>query len=83
MTLGQAAYRGIAKLRRPSWEPDKCIELQFDRDPDGKPNGSVQPWVTLREGATEESVLIFTLIEEEDWEPIEETHSGLEAPGQA
>jgi hypothetical protein len=72
MTLGQAAHRGIARLRRPSWEPSKSIELQLSRDENGKLDGSVGPWVKLRDAGTEEDVIIFTVNEEEDWEPVEE-----------
>lgn len=70
MTLGQAAYRGIARLRRPSWDPSKCIELELSRDENGNLDGSVGPWVKLRDAGTEETFLIFTFNEEEDWEPV-------------
>ncbi|HLK65958.1 MAG TPA: hypothetical protein VKU19_21130 [Bryobacteraceae bacterium] len=72
MTLGQAAARGIARLRRPSWEPNKHIELDLPRDDNGNPSGYVGPWVVQREGGTEETFLIFTFNEEDDWEPVNE-----------
>jgi hypothetical protein len=72
MTLGQAAQRGIARLRRPSWDPSKSIELALSRDPDGNLDGYVGPWVKLRDAGTEQNVIIFTVNEDEDWEPIED-----------
>ncbi|HTS26884.1 MAG TPA: hypothetical protein VMH81_13490 [Bryobacteraceae bacterium] len=72
MTLGQAASRGFARLRRPSWEPSKCIELELYRDENGKLLGSVGPWVKLCEAGTEQTFLIFTFNEDEDWEPVED-----------
>ena len=72
MTLGQAAYRNIAKLRRPSWEPGKSIELQFDLGDDGKPAGTVGPYVKLRENGTEVDQFILDFNEDEDWEPAPE-----------
>ena len=72
MTLGQAARRGIARLRRPSWEPSKSIELDLSRDVHGNLDGYVGPWVKLRDAGSEQDVLIFTVNEDEDWEPIED-----------
>jgi hypothetical protein len=70
MTLGQAALRGIARLRRPSWDPSKSIELALSRDEHGNLDGYVGPWVKLLDAGTEQDVLIFTVNEDEDWEPI-------------
>ena len=70
LTLGQAAHRGIGRLRRPSWDPSKSIELDLLCDEDGNLNGCVGPWVKLRDTGTEQDVLIFTLNEDEDWEPV-------------
>jgi hypothetical protein len=72
MTLGQAARRGIARLRRPSWDPSKSIELDLSRDEHGNLNGFVGPWVKLRDADNEQDVIIFTVNEDEDWEPIED-----------
>jgi len=71
MTLGQAARRGIYKITRPSWRATKFVELELLRDPDGTLNGYVGPWATQRDGDAEEPVSIFTLNEEDDWQPIE------------
>ena len=70
MTLGEAARRGIARLRRPSWDPCKSIELDLSRDEHGKLDGYVGPWVKLRDSGTEQDVIIFTVNEDEDWEPV-------------
>ena len=70
MTLGQAARRGIARLRRPSWDPSKSIELDLSRDEHGNLDGYVGPWVKLLDAGTEQDVLIFTVNEDEDWEPV-------------
>ena len=72
MTLGQAARRGIARLRRPSWDSSKSIELDLSRDEHGNLNGYVGPWVKLRDAGTEEDVMIFTVNEDEDWEAIDD-----------
>jgi hypothetical protein len=72
MTLGQAARRGIARLRRPSWDPSRSIELDLSRDEHGNLDGFVGPWVKLRDADTEQDVIIFTVNEDEDWEPIED-----------
>jgi hypothetical protein len=72
MTLGQAANRGIARLRRPSWDPSKSIELDLPRDENGNLTGYTGPWVTLRDAGTEETFIIFAFNEEEDWEPVED-----------
>lgn len=71
MTLGQAAHRGIARLRRPSWGPDKRIELDLSRDENGKLDGHVGPWVKQYDAGSEETFLIFTFHEEDDWEPFD------------
>jgi hypothetical protein len=73
MTLGQAARRGIARLRRPSWDPSKSIELALSRDEHGNLDGCVGPWVKLRDAGTEQDVIIFTVNEDEDWEPVEDS----------
>jgi hypothetical protein len=70
MTLGQAARKGISRLRRPSWDPSKSIELDLSRDENGNLDGYVGPWVKLRDAGTEEDVIIFTVDEDEDWQPI-------------
>jgi len=62
----------MARLRRPSWDPSKSIELDLSRDEHGNLNGYVGPWVKLRDAGTEQDVFIFTLNEDEDWEPIED-----------
>ena len=72
MTLGQAAHRGIARLRRPSWGPSKSIELDLSRDENGNLTGYVGPWVIQRDNGTEETFLILAFNEEEDWEPLDE-----------
>ena len=72
MTLGQAASRGIVRITRPSWEVSKWVELDLMRDPDGTLNGYVGPWAKQREAEAEELVSIFTLNEEEDWQPVED-----------
>jgi hypothetical protein len=82
MTLGQAAYRGIARLRRPSWDSSKSIELDLSRNEDGNLSGHVGPWVKLHESGTEQTFLIFTFNEEDDWEPVDDgSVPAAELPG--
>jgi hypothetical protein len=73
MTLGQAAHRGLARLRRPSWEPSKSIELDLPRDENGNLTGYTGPWVTLRDAGAEETFIIFAFNEDDDWEPVEDS----------
>src|SRR5579871_1638980 len=71
MTLGQAASRGIARLRRASWEASKSIELELYRDDAGNLLGSVGPWVKLYDSGMEQTELIFIFMDDDDWEPAD------------
>ncbi len=44
----------------------------MSRNEDGSLNGYIGPWVTLHESGTEQTFLIFTFHEEDDWEPCED-----------
>ena len=70
MTLKEAMEKGLTKIRLPVWNPHAYLELYK------LPSGHYGPWVTLKDVGGFEQKILFTEIEDNDFEHVDKNSKG-------